>query len=60
MFGYEAEDGEGVVRVVGKFGEFGFRGAARFGLWRECVNETLREELWIVFHDLVGSSFRVR
>jgi hypothetical protein len=45
--------------VVGKFGEFGFGGAARFGLWRECVEETSREELWIVFHDLVGNFFRV-
>jgi hypothetical protein len=28
-------------------------------LWRECVEETSREELWIVFHDLVGNFFRV-
>ena len=51
-FSYEAEDGEGVVRVVGEFGEFGFGGTARLGLWRECVEETLREEFWIVFHDM--------
>ena len=52
-FSNEAEDGEGVVRVVGEFGELGFSGAARLGLWRECVEEALREEFWIVFHGMV-------